>query len=59
MSSWPSIWSYIRLCATGKLSVPECEPVLQLAIIGVFLISAIALLIVLRIQAYAKPAQRE
>jgi len=47
------------LCATGKLSVPECEPVLQLAIIGVFLISAIALLIVLRIQAYAKPAQRE
>ncbi len=57
MSSWNSIWIYMQMCATGKLTVPECEPVWQLGIIGVFLMSAVTLLIVLRIRAYAKPAQ--
>ena len=57
MSNWNSIWIYMQMCATGKLTVPECEPVWQLGIIGVFLISAIALLIVLRIRAYAGSAQ--
>jgi hypothetical protein len=47
------------MCATGKLTVPECEPVWQLGIIGVFLISAIALLIVLKMRAYATSAQPE
>ena len=47
------------MCGTGKLPLSDCAPVWQIGIIAVILTSAIALLIVLRIQASANSAQRE
>jgi hypothetical protein len=53
------VWSYLQMCGTGKLPLSDCGPVWQIGIIAVILTSAIALLIVLRIQTYAKSTGRE
>lgn len=48
---------YVQACTGGKLPLSECGPVWQLGVIAVLMVSAIAVLMALRMRAYATSAQ--
>jgi hypothetical protein len=54
MGSQDFLVTYVQACSNGKLALSECGPVWQIGIIAVLLASAIAVLIVLRLRAYAQ-----
>jgi hypothetical protein len=51
------VLNYVNACTTSKLPLSECGPVWQIGIIGFLLISAIAVLVVLRVRAYMQAGQ--
>jgi hypothetical protein len=57
MGSQNFILSYVQACTSGKLALSECGPVWQLGIIVALLASAITVLILLRLRAYARSAR--
>jgi hypothetical protein len=57
MSGANFILNYVQACASGKLSMAECGPIWQMAVIAVFLLLALAVLLVLRLRAGAAPRE--
>lgn len=57
MGSQNFILTYAQACSSGKLALSECGPVWQFGVIAVLLMSAITILIVLRMRAYAQSAR--
>lgn len=55
MSTSNFILSYIQSCASGKLGISECGPIWQMTVIAVFLLIAIATLLVLRLRSSSEP----
>ena len=45
---------YVRSCTAGALGMSDCGPVWQLGVIAVFLVIAVATLVVLRLRAVAQ-----
>jgi hypothetical protein len=50
------LW-YLNACASGKLELSECGPVWQMLIIVIFLVAAVAALVVIRLRPRAQPQQ--
>lgn len=42
------IFGYVESCASGRLPLGDCGPVWQMGVIAVLLVSAIAVLVMLR-----------
>jgi hypothetical protein len=57
MSNANFILNYMQVCASGKLAMAECGPIWQMAVIAVFLVLALAVLLVLRLRAGAAPRE--
>jgi hypothetical protein len=57
MSNANFILNYMQVCASGKLAMAECGPMWQMAVIAVFLVLALAVLLVLRLRAGAAPRE--
>lgn len=57
MGSQHFILTYVEACSSGKLVLSECGPVWQFGVIAALLVSAITMLAVLRIRAYARSAR--
>ena len=51
------VMGYLQACTGGQLPMSECGPVWQLGIIAALLISAIAVLTVLRLRSFRRSAQ--
>ena len=49
--------TYVEACSRGMLASSECGPAWQFGAIGVLLVSAITVLIVMRIRAYVHSAR--
>jgi len=50
------IITYVQACTGGRLPLGECGPIWQLGIIAALLISAIAVLIALRLRSFRRSA---
>jgi len=57
MSDTDFILNYVQGCASGKLSLSECGPIWQMALIAAFLVLAVAALLLLRLRAGAAPRE--
>ncbi len=57
MGSQNFIVTYMQACTSSKLALAECGPAWQFGVIAVLLVSAITVLIVLRMRAYAQSAR--
>ncbi len=57
MDSQNFVVTYARACGSGNLPFSECGPVWQCGLIAVFLVAAVALLIMLRLHAYTQSAR--
>jgi hypothetical protein len=51
------ILNYVNACTSGKLALSECGPAWQIGTIAVLLVSAVTVLIVLRMRAQTHSAQ--
>ena len=51
------VLNYVHACTSGKLAMAECGPIWQMAVIAVFLLLALAVLLVLRLRAGAAPRE--
>lgn len=49
------ILMYLQSCASGKLGISECGPIWQMTIIAVFLLVAVATLLILRLRSRTEP----
>jgi len=49
------IMTYVQSCASGKLGLSDCGPIWQMAVIAVFLLVAVATLLVLRLRSRTEP----
>jgi len=49
------IMTYVQSCASGKLGLSDCGPIWQMAVIAVFLLVAVAMLLVLRFRSRTEP----
>ena len=56
MGSQNFVLTYVQACSSGKLALSECGPAWQIGVIGLLLVSAISVLMFLRIRAYAQSA---
>jgi hypothetical protein len=54
MSGQSFVLTYLQACTSGKLPFSECGPVWQLAVIAMFLVLAVAALLVLRVRGRAQ-----
>ena len=57
MSDTDFILNYVQGCASGKLSLSECGPIWQMAVIAALLVFAVAALLILRLRAGAAPRE--
>lgn len=57
MGSLDFLVTYVAACSSGMLASSECGPALQFGAIGFLLVSAIAVLIALRVRAYVLSAR--
>ncbi len=49
--------TYVAACSSGMLASSECGPAQQFGVIGLLLVSAITVLIALRVRAYVLSAR--
>lgn len=54
MSGENFVVAYMQACTGGKLPFSECGPMWQLLVIGVFLVVAVAALLILRLRPRAQ-----
>ena len=57
MNNTDFIVTYVKTCASGKLGVSDCGPVLQLSVIAALLLIAIVTLLVLRLRSRIQPEE--
>jgi hypothetical protein len=48
------VWDYLYACGSGKLGLNDCGPCWQLLVMGVFLLLAVALLVIVRLRPKAQ-----
>ncbi len=57
MNTQNLIVSFVQSCISGRLGLSDCGPIWQLGVIAVFLLVAIATLLVLRLRSGSSPAK--
>lgn len=57
MGTQDLIFNFVQSCVSGRLGMSDCGPIWQLGVIAVFLLAAIATLLVLRLRSGSSPAK--